>query len=611
MNILGVSCFYHDAAAALLQDGRLIAAAEEERFSRIKHDSGLPERSIAFCLARGGITAAELDYVVFYEKPLLKFERILLSGLRTYPRAWRSFGEATISWLGEKLWVRELLRESLGVPRERILFAEHHEAHAASALFCSPFEEAAILTIDGVGEWTTTAIGHGTADWGDGGRANEIRLSHELHFPHSLGLLYSAFTAWLGFEVNEGEYKVMGMAPYGTPRHVDRVLQLLEIAEDGSFWLDLRYFSFHHSADRSFSARFLDLFGPPRDPAAHFAVDGSEAGRDDGELLRRNAYYADVAASVQAVTEEIVLRIARRLRRETGSPNLCLAGGVALNSVANGRLARESGFADIFIQPAAGDAGGAVGAALHVWHVVLGRPRSYVMEHAYLGEDYDADGFALSLAAQGVRTERFSNEDALVARTVAALAAGGVVGVARGRFEWGPRALGNRSILADPRHEAMKARVNEKIKFREPFRPFAPAILAEAAGEYFDAPAAVLAQYPARFMQYVLPFDADAGLRAPAVNHCGTGRLQVVRPEWNPLYHEVIAGFHQETGVPLLLNTSFNLRGEPIVASPEDAWRTFRNSGLDLLVLGEHIITKDAAHALASAIPSGHGTHSR
>jgi carbamoyltransferase len=591
MRILGISCFYHDAA--LLVDGVCVAAAEEERFSRVKHDSRYPALAVAFCLAHAGIAAAELDYVVFYEKPLVKFERILTTAMRGFPRAWRAFGEGMVGWFDEKLWIRALLEKKLGVPRGKVLFTEHHAAHAASAFFCSPFEEAALLTVDGVGEWTTTASGTATGAWGPGG-TNEIRLTRETRFPHSLGLLYSAFTAFLGFEVNEGEYRVMGMAPYGTPRYQDRVYRLVRVAEDGSFELDMDYFSFQWSTERTFGRRFVDLFGPPRDPGAPFVTALTNPGVDPARPdVALSQHYADVAASIQRVTEDILLAMARALRRETGMRALCMAGGVALNSVANGRILRESGFERVYVQPAAGDAGGALGAALYAWHVLLGKPRGYVMESAYLGAELsDADARAF-LRANGIPFTFYDDPAKLTERLVDDLTRQRVLGWARGRFEWGPRALGARSIIADPRREEMKEVVNETVKFREPFRPFAPVVPEDRAAEMFEGLDRPELHHPLRFMLAVYPWREAAGAAAPAVNHLGTGRLQTVRREWNPAYFDLVSGFGQATGVPVLMNTSFNLRGEPIVTTPEQAFRTFAAGGLDVLVLGSHVVRKD------------------
>jgi carbamoyltransferase len=594
MYILGVSCFYHDAAAALIEDGVLVAAAQEERFSRVKHDRGFPRRAIQFCLRQAGIAAADLDYVVFYEKPMVKFERILLTALGVFPRSWRTFGEAMITWFEEKLWIKSRLMRELGAPAERVLFTDHHVAHAASAFFCSPFEKAAIMTVDGVGEWTTATLGWGQASWEDGG-VNEIVLNCEQRFPHSLGLLYSAFTAFLGFKVNEGEYKVMGMAPYGTPRFVDRIYDhLIEVQGDGSFWLNMDYFGYHYSPEESFNGRFVGLFGEPRLPDSDFVTtltDPDKAAPGD-PFVQKNQYYADVAASIQRVTEETLLKMANALYGQTGLRQLCMAGGVALNSVANGRIFRETPFEDVYIQPAAGDAGGALGAALYVYHVLLHQPRRFVLEHAYWGQEYGEEEIAATLAEAGARHEYVSDEEVLVSRVVDALVDGKVVGFYQGRFEWGPRALGNRSILADPRRAEMKDIVNSKIKFREPFRPFAPVILEERAGDYFEGLTEPGRHYPARYMLLVLPWKGEAGELIPAVNHLGTGRLQTVRREWNPRYYRLVEGFGEATGVPVLMNTSFNLRGEPIVTTPANAWRTFSQSGIDVLVMGQYVVSK-------------------
>jgi carbamoyltransferase len=591
MHILGISCYYHDAAAALLSDGVLVAAAEEERFSRKKHDPEFPVRAIRFCLDTAGITAADLDYVVFYEKPFVKFERILLSCLHGFPRSWRLFREAMITWHLEKLWIRALICERLGVNTQRVLFSEHHLSHAASAFFCSPFPEAAILTIDGVGEWTTASMALG--------KAAEIRIFKEMRFPHSLGMLYSVFTAFLGFEVNEGEYKVMGMAPYGQPRYLDKVNRLLRLFDDGSFWLDMDYFSYHYSPDRAFNSKFVALWGAPRDPDVPFFTESTgfpayfgEPPSNVHDLAKSNQRYADIAASIQAVTEEVILKMARALHRETGQRRLCLAGGVALNSVANGRLLREGPFEEIFIHPAAGDGGGAVGAALFVHHCLLRKPRAFVMEHGYWGQAHSAARIRQSLEQAGIRYRETANEDELVAHAVQLLQAGKVVGWLQGRFEWGPRALGNRSILADPRRSDMKDIVNTKIKFREPYRPFAPSVLVERAAEYFDLPDPAK-HYPARFMLLVADVKKPKRNAIPATTHVdGTGRLQTVHRDLNPLYYHLIKRFGEATGIPVLLNTSFNLKGEPIVNSAEEALSTFMRSGMDALVLGPFVVEK-------------------
>ncbi|HET8547552.1 MAG TPA: carbamoyltransferase N-terminal domain-containing protein [Bryobacteraceae bacterium] len=559
MRVLGISCYFHDAAAALVDDGRLIAAAEEERFSRQKHDAGFPAHAIEFCLRTAGISASELDRIVFYEEPFLRLERLLVSALWTFPRSRRQFQEAMISWLGDKIWVRHQIEDRLGVPASRIFFTEHHTSHAASAFLASPFEDAAILTADGVGEWTTTSIAVGSG--------TDIRVHEEIRFPHSLGLFYSAFTAFLGFEVNEGEYKVMGLAPYGQPRYIDQVRKLVRLQRDGTFELDLDYFAFQNSTDRTFSGRFVDLFGQPRRPDADWRP------------------YADLAASVQAVTEEAMLGLARRARERTGLTKLCLAGGVALNSVANARLLRESGFDEIYVQPAAGDSGGALGAAL------LGSERrGFVMDHAGWGAEYP--NVRDVLRAEGAAFTKFNDEQQLLDRVVELLVSGRVVGWFQGRFEWGPRSLGNRSILADPRRADMKDRVNSAVKFREPFRPFAPSVTADCAGTWFGLERAA-EHYPARFMLYVVPVREDRRAAIPAVTHVdGSARVQVVRRGANPRFHRLLETFGAATGVPVLLNTSFNVRREPIVASPADALRTWRASGLDAVVLENCLVEK-------------------
>jgi len=577
MDILGISCFFHDAAAALLRDGQLLAAAEEERFTRKKHDFEFPANAIEFCLRTGGIAARDLDYVVFFEKPFVKFERLLLTSLQEFPRSYPLFREAMITWLGDKLWIKQLIQKRLGVAPEKILFSEHHLSHAASAFFCSPFDEAAILTVDGVGEWTTASLGVG--------RGTEIRLTKEIRFPHSLGLLYSAFTAFLGFEVNDGEYKVMGMAPFGIPRYVDKVHKVVRTHRDGSFELDMDYFSFHYSTHRTFSRKFEALFGSPRRPRADFS----------GELTREDQHYADIAASIQAVTEEILLAMATTLQRETGLRRLCLAGGVALNSVANGRIVRETAFDEVYIQPSAGDGGGAVGAALYAHHAVLGHPRRFVMEHAFWGEVHGPDVIERFLRRESIAYTRIDDEERLIERVVDGLQRGKVVGWSQGRFEWGPRSLGNRSILADPRRAEMRDVVNTKIKFREPFRPFAPSVVLERAEEYFVLPDAAR-HYPARFMLYVVGVRADKQAVIPAVTHVdGTGRLQTVSRAYGSRYYKLIETFGKATGVPVLLNTSFNLRGEPIVNTPAEAFNTFHQSGMDVLVLGDYVVEKAPA----------------
>ena len=591
MYVLGVSCYYHDAAAALLRDGVLIAAAEEERFSRVKHDFRFPRTAIRFCFEQAGIRGTDLDYVVFFEKPFRKLDRILLTALQTYPKSWKVFRDSMISWMVDKLWIRLTLQNELGVRKEKILFCEHHLSHAASAYLCSPFEEAAILTVDGVGEWVTATYGVG--------RGNDIRLLRQIEFPHSIGLLYSAFTAFLGFEVNEGEYKVMGMAPYGVPRYADRVWKVVQQNCDGSFSLDMDYFTFHHSADRTFSQKFVSLFGEPRPSRLPFFTNGTGVPRYYGslpgnyrQLCALNQHYADVAASIQLVTEELLLGMADHVYRETGMKRLCIAGGVGLNSVANTRILRETPFEQLFVQPAAGDGGGALGAALWAYNALLGKPRGFAMQHACWGRANSDAEISDFLDRNGIPFRRLKNDDELFDQVVERLIQGKVVGWSQGRFEWGPRALGNRSILADPRNPEMKDILNTKIKFREPYRPFAPSALVEHAGTYFDFPQAQC-HHPARYMLYVVPVRENQRDVLPAITHVdGTGRLQTVFCNHSPRYYGLIERFRQATGVPVVLNTSFNLRGEPIVNSPSDAFHTFSHSEMDCLVMENCIVEK-------------------
>ncbi|HUI41271.1 MAG TPA: carbamoyltransferase [Terriglobia bacterium] len=593
MDILGISCYYHDAAAVLLRDGQLIAAAEEERFSRIKHDYEFPKNAINYCLEEGGIKGQDLDYVVYFEKPFRKLDRILASSLQAYPKAWKVFRESMITWLTDKLWVGSTIESEIGVSQDKILFSDHHLSHAASAYLCSPFDESAILTVDGVGEWITATYGVG--------KGTEIKLLKQMDFPHSVGLLYSAFTAFLGFQVNEGEYKVMGMAPYGQPRYLDKVWKVVRQNSDGSFALDMDYFCFHHSTDKTFSGRFVELFGEPRLPEVHFFTADTGYPRYFGdkpsnynELCRINQHYADIAASIQKVTEELVVGMAKNLQRLTGLKRLCIAGGVGLNSVANTRVLRETGFEQIFVQPAAGDGGGALGAALWAYNTLLGKPRTFRMDHAYWGRHYSCGEIKAFLDESRIPYEVFENEDRLLDRVVDRLSGGKVVGWYHGRFEWGPRALGHRSILADPGNPEMKDIVNAKIKFREPYRPFAPSVLAERAEDYFDLPNAAQ-HYPARYMLYVVPVKPDQQQKLPAITHVdGTGRLQTVFRDQSPRYYDLIQRFGQATGLPVVLNTSFNLKGEPIVTTPANAFNTFSKSEMDALVLENFIVEKSA-----------------
>jgi carbamoyltransferase len=589
--ILGISCYYHDAAASLLKDGQLVAAAEEERFSRIKHDYGFPHKAIQFCLESAGITGRDLDYVVFFEKPFAKLDRILSTVLQTYPQSWKVFRESMITWVLDKLWVAGTLESELGIARDRVLFSDHHLSHAASAFLCSPFEESAIMTVDGVGEWVT-------ATWGTG-RGNDIRLKKQIEFPHSIGLLYSAFTAFLGFEVNEGEYKVMGMAPYGQPKYVDKVWKVVQEHSDGSFALDMDYFSFHRSTDQTFTRKFADLFGEPRPTKLNFFTEGTgfpkyfgEPPANYAELCKLNQHYADIASSIQKVTEELLVNMARNVHQQTGMKRLCMAGGVALNSVANTRIMRETGFEELYIQPAAGDGGGSLGAALWAYHTLLGKPRNFVMKHAYWGRANTTEEITSFLRGNNIPFHECRSEDELLDSVVGHITSGKVIGWSQGRFEWGPRALGARSIIADARNPEMKDIVNAKIKFREPYRPFAPSVLADKAETYFDLPNAPM-HYPARYMLYVVPVRPEHHATLPAITHVdGTGRLQTVFREESPLYYGLIERFGKVTGVPVVMNTSFNLKGEPIVTTPANAFNTFKKSEMDLLVLNQFLVEK-------------------
>lgn len=567
MKVLGVSAYFHDAAAALVVDGELVAAAQEERFTRIKHDASLPVEATAFCLREAGLSASDLDRVVFYEDPLLKFERILVSSLREFPRGLGRFTRAMSTWLSKRLWMKAEMAEALGVPEEKILFSKHHLSHAASSFFCSPFEEAAILTVDGVGEWATTSIFHG--------RGTEIELLGELHFPHSIGLVYSALTAYLGFRVNEGEYKVMGLAAYGEPKYLDALHQICRIDEDGALEIDRRFFAFPYDAERSFTPALEALLGPARRP---------------DEPIMADPRFADVAASLQRFTEDYLLLLARRARALTGADHLCLAGGVALNGVANDRLQREAGFRSLFVHPAAGDAGGAAGAALWASHCVLDVPRKEALASPFLGEAYPAEEIGRFLQNCRVEHVRFEQEATLLDVVAERLAAGQIGGWFSGRFEWGPRALGGRSILADPRHEGARDRVNAKIKFREAFRPFAPAVLADEVSRWFDVPPD---DHLTPFMCTVAPATEEAKHTIPAVVHVnGTGRVQRVDADRAPTFHRLLERFRNKTGVGVLLNTSMNLKDEPIVSTPAEAYATFLRSELDFLVLEDCLVTR-------------------
>jgi carbamoyltransferase len=581
VNVLGLSFYYHDSSAALVQDGVLVAAAEEERFSRRKHDSGYPALAIEFVLKQGGITLHDVDYVVFYEKPFVKFERMLLTAMSTFPISSAVFRESMQRWISDKLWIKSILAKKTGVPSSKLLFAEHHVSHAASSFFTSPYKEAAILTVDGAGEWTTSTMGVG--------RDRKLEVLKEIRFPHSLGLLYSAFTAYCGFEVNEGEYKLMGMHPYGKPRHVDKIMEIIDVAADGSLWHDMRYFAYHFSPDNTLSPRFAEHFGrPARDPKF-----------GDKSL---DPFYCDMAASIQKVTEDVVLKMARHLHEITGMKALVMAGGVALNSVANYKVLRQGPFEEIYILPAPGDDGGSVGAAYWAYNHVLNQPRGPALDHAYLGSEYSDPEIKAFLDKYSIPHEHIADDERFFDFVARQLADGMVCGWFRGRFEFGPRALGARSIIADPRRAEMKDKLNATIKFREAFRPFAPSVLEERAGEFFEIENAEK-HFPARFMLYVAPVRPEKRAVLPAITHeDGSGRLQTVFKDTNPAYHGIIRRFGEITGVPVIMNTSFNLKGEPIVESPAHAFNTFSLSGMDILLLGNFVVRADAKKKIQETV---------
>ncbi len=586
MYILGISCFYHDSAAALIEDGRIIAAAQEERFTRKKHDFGFPANAIAYCLREGGISVEQLDFVAFYDKPLLKFERILETYLAFAPVGIASFMMAVPLWLKEKLWIPSLIHEKLGY-EGTILYPEHHESHAASAFFPSPFQRAAFLTMDGVGEWATTSYGVGID--------NTVTIQAEMNFPHSLGLLYSAFTYFTGFKVNSAEYKVMGLAPYGEPKYVQTIYDhLIDLKEDGSFRMNMKYFDYCAGL-RMTNKRFADLFGgPPRE--------------GESKLTQREM---DLACSLQVVTEEIMLRMARHVHKVTGEENLVLAGGVALNCVGNGRVLREAPFKRIWIQPAAGDAGGALGAALLTWHMYLGNPRVVnggrdSQQGSYLGPAFDDDEVEKFLGENGIPSRKLSREE-LISEVAELIATENVIGWFQGRMEFGPRALGARSIIGDARSAKMQSIMNLKIKFRESFRPFAPSVLVDHVSDYFEidreSPYMLLVADVTKDrrismtaeQQELFGIDKLNVVRSdiPAVTHIDySARIQTVDRETNPLYYDLIQEFYQRTGCAVIINTSFNVRGEPIVCRPAEAFKCFMRTNMDYLVLGSHLISK-------------------
>lgn len=593
MYILGISAFYHDSAACLLKDGQVIAAAQEERFTRIKHDFHFPKESIKFCLAEAGITIKDVQYVSFYEKPYLKFDRLIKTYLMNAPKGMKSFITAMPLWIQEKLWIGREIRDKLGF-KGKMFYPEHHQSHAASAFYPSPFQNAAILTMDGVGEWATSSYGIGNA--------NKLDIKNTIRFPHSLGLLYSAFTYYTGFKVNSGEYKLMGLAPYGDPLYVDIIYKnLIDVKEDGSFHLNMKYFNYCTGFTMT-NENFDALFGrEPRKP--------------ESSITKLDM---DLARSIQVVTEEIVLKIAKHIHKETGEKNLCLAGGVALNCVSNGRLYREGPFERIWIQPAAGDAGGALGAALHVWYKELGNPRNPIeiadrQVGSRLGSSYSDDDIEAYLRENEIPYKKLPGKE--LHHEVAGLIANeNVIGWFNGRMEFGPRALGSRSILGDPRSPKMQSQMNLKIKFREGFRPFAPSVIAEKAKEWFDmAGVEQRSDFSSPYMLIVghvqkskmLHTDGEmkkaegferlksVNTQIPAVTHVdNSARIQTVHQETNPDFYSLLTEFEKITGCPVLINTSFNVRGEPIVESPEDAYRCFMRTGMDYLVLGSFLMDK-------------------
>lgn len=587
MNILGISCFYHDSAAALVRDGKIIAAAQEERFTRKKHDDNFPKHAVEFCLKTAGIDMSQIDVVAFYEKPLVKFERLLRTYFAYAPIGFNSFIKAMPQWIRKKLWMQELLLEELPGFKGKIIYPEHHESHAAAAFFPSPFQDAAFLTIDGVGEWTTTSFGTG--------RGNKIQIDYEIHFPHSLGLLYSAFTYYTGFKVNSGEYKVMGLAPYGEPKYVDLIYKhLIDLKEDGSFRMNMDYFDFAAGLTMT-NAKFDAIFGgPPRKP--------------ESRLGQREM---DLAKSVQVVTEEIMMRMAKHVRKITGQKNLCLAGGVALNCVANGKLLKERVFENIWIQPAAGDAGSALGAALFGWYQYANNPRNADNKNdtqfaSYLGPDFTDAEIETYLKSHDIPYKKY-DRSAMVQSVAGILADEKVVGWFQNRMEFGPRALGSRSIIGDARSTKMQSVMNLKIKYRESFRPFAPSVLREKMTDYFDV------DYDSKYMLLVADVKDERRISmteeqkklfgidklnvprsdVPAITHVDySARIQTVHQNDHGVYYELIKAFYDKTGCPVIVNTSFNVRGEPIVCTPEDAFRCFMRTEMDYLVLGNFVLDK-------------------
>ncbi|NTV23203.1 MAG: carbamoyltransferase [Nanoarchaeota archaeon] len=571
MYILGISCYYHDASCALLKDGVIVAAAEEERFTRKKHDSSFPINAIIYCLESQGISASELDYVGFYEKPLVKFERLLSQHLAGFPWSLKVFLSSTPSWINEKLRVVGTIKKKLRYKGD-VLFIEHHLAHAASTFLVSPFKEAAIVTVDGVGEWTTTSYGFG--------KGNEITLSKEMKFPHSIGLLYSTITAYLGFSVNNSEYKVMGLSPYGnmdrkTNQYYRKLLSIIDLKEDGSFGFDMSYFRYHYT-DRMPSEKMCKLFGGP-------------VRNKESEVTQR---HKDIAAAVQLVTEDILTKIITHCHKETGQENLVMAGGVALNSVYNGKILSKTPFKRIWIQPNASDGGTSIGAAAYIYFTILGNKRKKAMEDAYLGPEFTDKEIEDALDAGEIKYHKFKSEEELVKKTAKLIYENQVVGWFQGRMEWGPRALGARSILSNACNKDMKEILNLKVKHREAFRPFAPVVCKDDAAKYFECDEPI--PEPTDYMLMVYPVKKDVRKKIPAVTHVdGSGRLQTVTREQNRLYYDVIKEFGKLSGIPILINTSFNIRGEPIVCGPKEAYKCMMGTGIDCLVIGNYIVYRD------------------
>ncbi len=560
MRVLGISCFYHDSAAALIEDGELVAAAQEERFTRKKHDTSFPKKAVEFCLAQGKCGIKDVDYVAFYEKPLLKFDRFLQSSIATYPRSLHMFCKALPSYFTEKLRMHKVLKKQLKYTGE-VLFAKHHESHAASAFLCSPFKEAAILTVDGVGEWTTTSYGFG--------KNNTFELYKEIQFPHSLGLLYSAVTGHLGFKINNDEYKVMGLAPYGKPMYYDALRKLIVVSADGSYALNMDYFTYHYRMVMT-GRKFEEAFGPRRQPESVV-----------GE------YHKNLAASLQRVFEDVLFEMAKQVFKETKCENLVMAGGCALNSVANGKITRNTRFKNVWVQPAADDAGGALGAALWAYHCVLNKPRKFVMEHAYWGPEFSTQDVEDFLKKNKIVYKELG-EKSVTKTTAKLIFENNVIGWFQGRMEWGPRALGNRSILSNACNEKMKDIINAKVKHREMFRPFAPVIAEEDVHDYFE-----IDKDEEPFMLFVYPIKEEKRVLIPAVTHVdGSGRLQTTSKKQNPCYYGVIKEFEKLSKVPVLINTSFNIRGEPIVCTPQDAYRCMMGTGIDYLIIDKFLIAR-------------------